>query len=106
MSSLGSSEELDAHLSELRSRGGGIIDCIKSVRLSRSCSLSEAAEAVIDSPVWADRRDDYLRQQQVAFEEFLDYAKDRIEAVEQTFTPNGTTTIVRVKPPDRPDAPS
>jgi hypothetical protein len=90
-------EALAARLSELRTLGATILECIKYVKLNQSCSLGEAQNIVINSPTWVDRRDEYLQHQQDMFEEFLASNRDQIESIQQTFTPNQTETIVRMK---------
>lgn len=95
-----SAGDLDVRLTELRSRGAGILQCIIYVRLNQVCSLAQACDIVVNSRAWADRKEEFLRQQQEAFEEFLAHNKDRVEAIHQTFTPDGTETVVRMKPPD------
>ena len=92
-----SGEALAARLSELRSHGATILECIKYVKLNQGCSLAEAKGIVVNSPTWADQKVEFLRQQQEMFEEFLDSARDRIESIEQTITPDGTKTTVRMR---------
>lgn len=46
----GPPEVFDACLAELRSRGAGILECIKRVRHARGCPLGEATAAVANSP--------------------------------------------------------
>lgn len=92
-------EALAAHLIELRSRGATILECIKFVKLNQSCSLGEAKNIVVNSPAWADRRDQFLQHQQHMFDEFLASSRDEIESIQQTITPNGTTFEVRMKKP-------
>ncbi len=92
--------DLDLRLSELRSRGAGILHCIIYVRLNQVCSLSEASDIVINSPAWSDRKEAFLREQAEAFEEFLTHNRDKIEAIDQTITPDGTKTVVRMKSPE------
>ena len=99
-----SAEALNSRLVELRSRGANIIECIRYVRLCRECGLSEAASIVVNSPAWADQREDYWHQQQEAFEEFLAAHHDRIGAIHQTITQNGSETAVHLKPPVEPNA--
>jgi hypothetical protein len=97
-----SAEDLATHLGELRSRGATILECIKYVKLNQQCSLAEAQAIVVNSKAWGDQKDEFLRHQQEMFEEFLDYARDRIESIEQTITPDGTETVVRMKTPAEP----
>ena len=74
------------------------MQCIMYVRLNQVCSLAQAMDIVVNSRAWADRKDEFLRQQQEAFEEFLADNQDRIEAIHQTYTADGTETVVRMKP--------
>jgi hypothetical protein len=95
-----SAEALASRLTELRSQGATILVCIKYVMLNQGCSLAEAQDIVVNSPTWADRKAEFLRHQQEMFEEFLDYNKDNIESIQQTFASDGAETfIVRMKPP-------
>jgi len=48
---------LDQTLSELRTAGASIFDCIASVRSFRHCDLAEAKLVVQSSPVFSDHRD-------------------------------------------------
>lgn len=98
-----SPEALIARLTEFRSRGITILECIVYVKLNQGCSLAEAKDIVINSRVWADQKDMFLRHQQEMFEEFLADNKDKIEAIHQTIIPNGTDLVVRMKPPISPD---
>jgi hypothetical protein len=95
-----SAGDLDVRLTELRSRGAGILQCINYVRLNQVCSLAQACDIVVNSRAWANQKEEFLREQQEAFEEFLADNKDRIEAIHQTFTPDGGETVVRIEPPD------
>ena len=95
-------EALAVSLSELRSRGATILECIKYVKLNQECSLAESMDIVVNSETWTDQKVAFLRHQQEMFEEFLDYTRDRIESIEQTITPDGTETVVRMKPPAEP----
>lgn len=92
-----STEALAVRLGELRSNGATILECIKYVKLNQGCSLAEAKDIVVNSSTWADRKVEFLRHQQEMFEEFLDCARDRIESIEQTITPEGTKTTVRMR---------
>jgi hypothetical protein len=92
-----SAQVLAARLTELRSRGASLLDCIRYVKLNQDCSLGEASGIVINSPAWVDQRDEFLRQQQEAFEEFLAFENDRVESIQQTITPNGTEYVVHLK---------
>src|SRR5678809_169193 len=65
------SEALESRLAKLRSRGAGILQCIQYVKLNQGDSLSNAAEIVANSAAWADTKDEFWRQQQEVFEEFL-----------------------------------
>jgi hypothetical protein len=94
-----SAEALAARLSELRSRGATILECIKYVKLNQRCSLGEAGDIVVNSSAWVDRRDEFLQHQQDMFEEFLASSRDQIESIETAMTPDGTTVVVRMKPP-------
>lgn len=93
---------LGARLIDLRSRGAGIIECIKYTMLNQRCSLAEATTIVVNSHAWADRKDDFLRQQEEAFEEFLADNQNRIEAIQTTMTPHGTNVVVQMKSPVGP----
>src|SRR5262245_464153 len=95
-----SAAALDARLTELRSKGAGILECIRYVRLNQGCSLVQAGDIVVNSRAWVDRKEAFLRHQQEMFEEFLDYNKDRFEAIHPTFTPDRTEVVVRMKSPD------
>jgi hypothetical protein len=97
-----SAEVLDARLTELRSRGSTILECIKYVKLNQDCSLGEAKNIVVNSPAWVDRRDEFLQHQQDMFEEFLALERDQIESIQQTITPDGTEFVVRMKTPAGP----
>ena len=94
-----SGEALDTRLSELRSHGATILECIKYVKLSQGCPLSEAMGIVVNSKTWADQKVEFLRHQQEMFEEFLASNKDKIESIQQTFTPDRTETVVQMKSP-------
>lgn len=93
---------LRARLAELRSRGANLIECVKYVRLNQACDLAAAIDVVINSPAWADHKEEFLRQQWEGFVEFLTYEKDRIESIEQTTNPEGTRMVARMKPPVGP----
>jgi len=97
-----SAAALDTRLTELRSKGAGILECIRYVRLNQGCSLAQAGDIVVNSRAWVDQKEAFLRHQQEMFEEFLDYNKDRFEAIHTTFTPDRTEVVVRMKSPDRP----
>ncbi len=94
-----SAEALAACLTELRLHGATILDCIKYVRLNQECSLAESKDIVVNSQAWADQKVAFLRHQEEMFDEFLDWAKDKIESIEQTITPDGTKTVVHMKTP-------
>ena len=48
---------LDQALSELRTSGASIFDCIASLKTLRRCDLAEAKKIVQSSPAWSDHRD-------------------------------------------------
>jgi hypothetical protein len=55
---------LDEALTELRTAGASIIDCIVSVRAFRRCEIAEAKQIVETSSAWSDQRnitDEVLR---------------------------------------------
>jgi len=54
---LADGKTMDQALSELRSIGATIFDCIASVRSVRGCEIHEAKELVESSPTWADMRE-------------------------------------------------
>jgi hypothetical protein len=93
---------LEARLTDLRSQGARILECIKYVMLNQGCSLAEAQNIVVNSRAWCDQKEAFLRHQEDMFEEFLDACRDRIEAIHQTITPEGTEVVVRMKPPVEP----
>lgn len=84
---------LDARLTELRSRGARILDCIQYVRRNQGCGLKEATALVVDSPAWIDQRKAFWRHQEEMFLEYVSTARERGEtpAFEMTITPDGTT---------------
>ena len=47
---------LDEALTELRTAGASIIDCIVSVRTFRRCEIAEAKQVVETSSAWSDYR--------------------------------------------------
>jgi hypothetical protein len=99
-----SAEALVARLTELRSQGAGILECIKYVKLNQGCSLDEAGNIVINSAAWVDQRADFLQHQQDMFEEFLADSRDEIESIQETYHPDGTTSVVvNMKSPAGPD---
>src|SRR5262249_22526325 len=89
--------ELGVRMTELRARGVGILGCIKYVRLNQGCSLADAGAIVVNSSTWADQKEDFLRQQSEAFEEFLANTRNDIESIQETITPEGTKVVVRMK---------
>lgn len=93
-------ETIDACLAELRARDGGILQAIRYLMWNRRCGLQEASDLVINSPVWADQREDFLREQEEAFWEYVASNNDRIEAIQVTMTPEGTKAVARLKSPD------
>ena len=93
---------LEVRLTDLRSRGHTILECIKYVKLNQGCSLAEAMDIVVNSCAWADRKDEFLRHQEEMFEEFLAGNTGMIEAIHQTITPDGTAFVVRLKAPAEP----
>jgi hypothetical protein len=93
---------LGARLSELRSRGAELLQCIIYVRLNQGCSLGQATDTVINSSAWADQKDAFLRHQQEMFEEFLASNRENIESITQTMTPDRTETVVHMKTPASP----
>lgn len=99
----GSVEVFDACLAGLRSRGAGILECIKRVRQARGCPLGEATAAVGNSAAWADQRDAFWQHQRDMFEEFLAFSQDRIASVEHTMRSDGETVVVRLKAPPEHD---
>jgi hypothetical protein len=82
-----SAAALETRMTELRSKGARILDCIRYVRLNQGCSLAQAGDMVVNSRTWADQKEASLRHQQEMFEEFLDHYKNKIETIEATFTP-------------------
>jgi hypothetical protein len=55
---------LDEALTELRTAGASIFDCIVSVRTFRRCEIAEAKQIVETSAAWSDHRsitDEVLR---------------------------------------------
>lgn len=78
---------LNVRLTDLRSQGARILECIKYVMLNQGCSLAEAQNIVVNSATWGDQREAFLRHQEDMFMEFLDASRDTIEAFEQTITP-------------------
>lgn len=97
-----SAEALTARLTELRSHGTTILECIRYVKLNQGCSLGEAQDIVVNSQAWADRKDEFLAHQQEMFEEFLAYNRDDIESIQQTISSDAIKTVVRMKMPDEP----
>ncbi len=93
-------EQLNARMGDLRSKGVGILLCIKFVMTNQECSLSEAGNIVINSDAWVDRREAFLQEQEDALQEYIDHNIDRIAFVQQTITPDGTQTSVHMKPRD------
>jgi hypothetical protein len=93
---------LGTRLTELRSRGAGILECIRYVWLNQGCSLAKAGDIVVNSQAWADQKEEFLRQQWDALEEFLADNRGRIEAIDQTITPQGTKVVVHMKSPIAP----
>ncbi len=91
-------EVLLSRMSELRSNGAGLLDCVVYVRTNQGCGLAEATHIVINSSAWLDRKDDFLQQQSEAFEEFLETNRDRIAAIHETYTPDGTETVLHLLP--------
>ena len=51
---LAEGKTMDQALSELRSAGASIFDCIASVRSFRRCQIDEAKRVVESSIAWAD----------------------------------------------------
>jgi hypothetical protein len=92
-----SAEALPARLAELHSFEATILECIKYVKLNQGCSLAKAKDIVANSPTWSDQKVEFLRHQHEMFEEFLDCSRDSIESIEQTITPDGTKTTVRMR---------
>ena len=62
--------------------------------------MNDAANVVTNSAAWADSKDEFWRQQQEFFDEFLADNNDRIESIRETYTMDGTLTEIRMKPSD------
>lgn len=102
--SVGSKPAIEARLDEMRKGGSNMLECMISLIDNQGLSMHEAMDSVVNSNVWADRKDDFLRQQEEAFEEYLEWKKDEIEEIRQEFTPGGTKTVIKMKakPAKRP----
>lgn len=89
--------DLNTRMLELKAQGAGILLCVIYVRKNQQCGLSEAAEIVINSDAWIDQKDDFLQQQEEALQEFIGENRNKIESIQQTFTPDGTQTTINMK---------
>jgi hypothetical protein len=93
-------EDLSLRMGELRSNGAGLLQCIIYVKTNQELSLEEAVNFVINSSTWLDRKDDFLQQQEDAFQEFLASSKDSIESIDMTIMPDRTKIRVNMKKQD------
>jgi hypothetical protein len=89
---------IESRMAELKLNGARILECILYVKLNQGCSLLEASDIVINSNAWIDQKQGFLQHQADMFEEFIQDSMENIESIQQTFTPDGTKTIVQMKP--------
>ncbi len=52
---------LDLKLTELKSKGCRILECILYVKINQNCSLIEAKSIVVNSPTWISKKEDFIR---------------------------------------------
>lgn len=95
--STGSKEDLDLKLTELKSDGCSILECIIYVRVNQNCSLMDAKSIVVNSSAWIDDKEEFIKHQQEQMEEFIDAAKDDIESIRYTYTPEKTEVTIKMK---------
>lgn len=68
--------ELENKLAELKTLNCSILECIIYVRTNQECSLSIAKELVLNSLVWKEKKEEFIKHQIEQMNEFLEAGKD------------------------------
>jgi hypothetical protein len=87
---------IDNYLKELKSNDVSILESIRSVRNQFGLSLLDAQQVVLESHLWQDQKEEFLNNQFVAEQEFLEALTSDPDAGTIHFEKTPTQTNITV----------
>ena len=72
----------------------GIVECIIYVSNNKQCSFIEAKEIVINSPAWIDKKEEFIKEEQIAV--LLNSSKNNLQKLGHMYPSDGTKESISI----------